>query len=123
MKRATIKKKAIVSLDEKDWKRHDLYYLKEKYTVNPKDVNDKVDIALMRGGKPIGIIGIKDDLIEMTLVTELGKKYASSLGAKFIFITDGTNIFQVFNGSDILHKIKDFPSVNEIDEILNHMAL
>ena len=123
MKRASIIKKAIDSLIKKNWKNHDLYYLKEEYIVNPKYVNDKVDIALLRGGRPIGIIGVKDDLYEMTLVIEQGKLYASALGTKFIFITDGTDIFQVFNGSEILYKIKDFPSVDEIDEIINHISL
>jgi type I site-specific restriction endonuclease len=123
MKRASILKKAIDSLSKKNWKRHDLYYLKEKYIVNPKDVNDKVDIALLRGGRPIGMIGVKDDLNEMTFVIEQGKLYASALGVKFIFVTDGTDIFQVFNGSEILYKIQDFPSVDEIDEIINHISL
>jgi hypothetical protein len=48
------------------------------------------------------------------------KGYASGLGVKFIFITNGNEIFQVFNNTDVVNIISEFPSVDEFHELLNN---
>lgn len=48
------------------------------------------------------------------------KGRAIALGVNFMFITNGNEIFQVFNNTDVVNIISDFPSGDEFHERLNN---
>ncbi len=108
------------SLNQKDWNRHDLYYYKLDFLIPSINKKQIADIVLFRGGKPIGVIEVKSNVNDLNNAVTQVKGYASGLGVKFIFITNGNEIFQVFNNTDVVNIISEFPSVDEFHELLNN---
>ena len=108
------------SLNQKGWNRHDLYYYKLEYPIPSINKKQIADIVLFRGGKPIGVIEVKSNANDLNNAVIQVKGYASGLGVKFIFITNDNEIFQVFNNTDVINIISEFPSVDEFHELLNN---
>jgi type I site-specific restriction endonuclease len=108
------------SLNQKGWNRHDLYYYKLEYPIPSINKKQIADIVLIRGRKPIGVLEVKSNLNDLNNAVTQVKGYASALGVKFIFITNGNEIFQVFNNTDVVNIISQFPSVDEFNELLNN---
>ena len=108
------------SLSQKGWNRHDLYYYKLEYLMPSNNKKQIADIVLIRGRQPIGVIEVKSNINDLNNAVTQVKGYASGLGVKFIFITNGNEIFQVFNNTDVVNIISEFPSVDEFHELLNN---
>lgn len=107
------------SLNQKDWNRHDLYYYKLDFLIPSFNKKQIADIVLFKKSKPIGVIEVKRDITELKNSIQQVKGYASALGVNFMFITNGNEIFQVFNNSEVVNIISEFPSVDEINKLLN----
>ena len=109
------------SLNQKGWNSHDLYYYKLEFLIQSNDKKRIADIVLFKGGIPLGVIEVKSGIVELKKSIEQVKGYAKALGVNFIFISNGNEIFQVFNDSEVLHRLFEFPSVDEIQKILKYL--
>jgi type I site-specific restriction endonuclease len=120
MDTSSLMTKVTVSLNQKGWNRHDLYYYKLEYPIPSINKKQIADIVLIRGRQPICVIEVKRDITELKKPIQQVKGYASALGVNFMFITNGNEIFQVFNNTDVVNIISEFPSVDEFHELLKN---
>ena len=113
--------KVAESLNQKGWNSHDIFYYKLDFLIPSNSKKQIADVVLIRGSIPIGVIEVKSGLIELSNSISKVREYANALDVKFIFITNGNEIFQVFNGSGVVNILSEFPSVDEIQQLLQHL--
>jgi type I site-specific restriction endonuclease len=109
--------KVIDRLNKLGWNSSPMFGYEQEVAVSGSN-NRIADIVLYRAGKPIGLIEVKQQGFDLLSNIKQPLSLSESLGASIIYHTDGEEIYQLFQHSNIAVKCHDFISVNVL-EIVN----